>query len=170
MRRVCFLLLALLAMPIMAMTDAIKSALDNPQQVGQGRFTYYFWDVYDATLFASGGQYNKSENFALKLDYLRDLEGKKIARRSIKEMKKQGVKDKAKLDQWSQDLERIFPDVSEGDSLTGIAHYGQKVEFFFNGEQIGQIEDPAFVSAFFDIWLSDKTSEPELRDQLLGKD
>jgi len=37
-----------------------------------------------------------------------------------------------------------------------------------NGEKADEIEDKVFIQRFFDIWLSDKTSEPKFRKKLLG--
>jgi hypothetical protein len=43
------------------------------------------------------------------------------------------------------------------------------VRFFRNGTPIGDIDDREFARAFFAIWLDPRTSEPELRKQLLGE-
>jgi hypothetical protein len=39
--------------------------------------------------------------------------------------------------------------------------------FFYNMKLIGKITDEKLVGSFFDIWLSEKTSHPELREKLL---
>jgi len=39
--------------------------------------------------------------------------------------------------------------------------------FFHNKKPIGKINDEKLVDSFFDIWLSDETSNPELREKLL---
>ena len=41
--------------------------------------------------------------------------------------------------------------------------------FFVNGQLKGDVREPEFARFFFGIWLSPKTSEPTLRDALLGK-
>ena len=64
----------------------------------------------------------------------------------------------------------IFPDVSEGDVITGIATKENKSLFYLNGTLIGTVDDKAFTNQFFAIWLSEKTSEPELRQALLGNE
>jgi hypothetical protein len=38
-----------------------------------------------------------------------------------------------------------------------------------NGEMSDEIQDSTFTQRFFDIWLSEKTSEPKFRKKLLGK-
>ncbi|WP_156824218.1 chalcone isomerase family protein [Salinimonas chungwhensis] len=151
-----------------AASAPVSNELENPQIVGEGKFTYYFWDVYNATLYAPDGDWDKAGSFALNLEYLRDFEGKKIAERSIEEIKKQGFTDEGVLDQWRQEMEKIFPDVSDGDSITGIATSDNATRFFLNNELIGEIADASFTEHFFNIWLGEKTSEPELRDKLIG--
>ncbi|QPG07126.1 chalcone isomerase family protein [Salinimonas marina] len=162
------MLLSLLSFNAFAdISASIKEVVEAPAKVGEARFSYYFWDVYDATLYAPKGRWNGQPPYALKLTYLRDLKGKKIAQRSVKEMKKQGLKDATKLAQWRGQMQQIFPDVKENDVLIGIATSQQTTRFVYNGEVIGNIDDADFTQRFFDIWLSEKTSEPEFRQQLL---
>lgn len=146
----------------------VSEHVNNPQVVGKKMFSYLFWDVYEASLLAPDGKYDASKPFALILDYQRDLDGKKIAERSITEMEKQGVNDKSKLEEWLSIMSGIFPDVSEGDVITGIATKEKKSLFYLNGTLIGTVDDTAFTDQFFAIWLSEKTSEPALRRALLG--
>ena len=65
-------------------------------------------------------------------------------------------------------MNRVFPDVTDGDCLIGLATPGNATRFFVNGRATGTIDDPEFAPAFFGIWLSPATSEPRLRQQLLG--
>jgi len=45
---------------------------------------------------------------------------------------------------------------------------GQGTRFFLNGSLRGEVADADFTRLFFGIWLSPKTSEPRLREQLLA--
>ena len=71
----------------------ITSYVPSAQKVGEGRLTYLFWDVYDATLYAPEGSWKEGKPFALKLSYLRAIEGKQIADRSAEEIRNQGIND-----------------------------------------------------------------------------
>lgn len=148
--------------------DSVKSAVPQAEIVGSQLFTYLFWDVYTATLFAPEGKWTPNKPFALKLDYARNLKGKKIAQRSIDEMREQGFSDDEKLQQWDAQMSVIFPDVKEGDTLIGIATKSRYTDFYFNGRLVGSIEEAAFTEHFFNIWLGEKTSEPEFRQALLN--
>jgi hypothetical protein len=41
--------------------------------------------------------------------------------------------------------------------------------FFHNGNPRGEVRDAEFTRRFFGIWLGEATSEPALRDSLLGR-
>ena len=83
-------------------------------------------------------------------------------------MKAQGYSDAAALGRWRQSMQRLFPDVNAGDRLIGIAIPGKEARFFAGDRMLGTVKDPAFVEAFFDIWLSPTTRAPRVRQALLG--
>ena len=147
----------------------ISFPLTKAHLVGESEFSYLFWDVYTASLFAYDGKWNPKAPFVLMLTYARDFEGQEIANRSAKEMRAQKVAADDVLAQWQEDMLQLFPAVKEGDNLIGIASDKGSTSFYFNDEKIGQIDDSAFTKAFFDIWLGDETSQPEMRKELLGE-
>jgi len=146
----------------------IERAIPNAKLVGEARMRYLFWNVYDVALFAPNGVWDKQKPFALTLTYLRSLDGKDIAKRSIEEMQKQGFTDQQKLDKWLGQMEELFPDVKDQTVLIGIADKQQHSHFFQHDTYLGSVDDPAFTAEFFGIWLHPGTSEPALRRQLLG--
>lgn len=166
---VLFTVSLLLIMPIesSARTSAIHE-LQDMKLIGEARMRVLFWDVYDARLLSQMDRFDQSEPFALSLTYLRNFEGEKIAARSIEEMRKQGIDDEVALKRWYQSLVGIIPDVRENDEIVGLVDADGSARFFLGGAPIGEIREAAFTRAFFDIWLGDNTSEPRLRDQLLG--
>lgn len=171
MRRLSLIILmALWTGPALANAAPAKvdALVPDAQIVGTARLTFMLWEVYDAILYAPGGQWQKTCPFALKLTYLRDLKGADIADRSVQEMRKQGVRDEVQLAAWHSQMRDIFPDVREGVSLTGICNEQGETVFLENDKPIGTIRDKKFSQRFFDIWLGEGTSEPALRKKLLG--
>lgn len=162
---------ALLAMfhitPVHA-AEYIRAYIPDPQPVGAGRLSVFMMDVYDATLLARGGKWQSGDPLALQLTYLRELKGNKIADRSVEEMRGIGFTDEIKLAAWHAQMRRIFPDVREGVTITGILTPAGESIFFQGGHEIGRIKDADFGKNFFGIWLSEKTSAPSLRQKLLG--
>lgn len=126
-----------------------------------------FWHIYDAALYAPNGKYVHDKPYALKLVYRQDIKGKKIAETSEQEISKHGFADKKQLALWSAEMEKIFPDIRSGDSLTGV-YTGNKTVFCHGDRKIGAIDGKDFARHFFGIWLSEKTSAPALRRKLLG--
>ena len=161
-------LLLTLAFPAMATPNFIKAHITNAAEVGSARFSYLMWDVYDISLYTTDGTWNEAHPFALSLSYLRDLEGKAIAKRSIEEMRKIGFTDEVRLAAWLSEMQRIFPNVNKDIVLTGIYTPNSPTLFLRNGEVLGSIKDPEFGAWFFNIWLSPNTSQPTLRRKLLG--
>jgi hypothetical protein len=162
------LLAALLTLPPAQAAGVPTQELENMDLVGEARMRVLFWDVYDAQLFAPAGKFSPDRPFALALTYLRELQGERIAERSIQEIRDQGFGDESTLRRWEQALTAIFPDVDAQDELVGVADDDGHTRFYLDGELIGAIEEPAFTRAFFAIWLSEATSAPRLREQLLG--
>ncbi len=147
--------------------DAYKQ-VPNAQKVGEARLTYMLWNVYDASLYAPKGKWNAQKTYALSLDYLRKLNGKAIAERSVEEMRKQGYKNEIKLAAWFSQMKNIFPNVKNKTNITGVYYPNSKTIFYKNGKKIGEVNDDEFGKRFFGIWLNKETSEPALRKQLLG--
>ena len=149
--------------------DHVRSHVPEAKTVGKGRMSVMLWDVYDAALYAPEGQWQEGQPFALQLSYLRPLSGKKIADRSIEEMRDQGFDDEIKLAAWHSQMRSIFPDVDNGMALTGVYTRAGESIFYLDSKEIGRIKDIDFSRAFFDIWLSDRTNAPTLRRKLLGQ-
>jgi hypothetical protein len=180
MARVCqrVFLLALVAflLPLSAIAQSspayVRQALPEATLVGQGMFRWFGLSVYKARLWGDKTKVTATgwagSPFALELEYTRTLYGEKIAIASIDEIKKLGIGTNTQHEQWLTDMKKIFPNVEEGQQLTGIFTPGQPSRFFFNGKPIGDIADPEFGPAFFGIWLHPKTSAPKLRQVLLN--
>ena len=162
------ILLVLLTNQATADLQTARRYLPSAELVGQARMEYLFWDVYDAELYAPDGVWSENQPFALSLQYLLELDGEAIASRSVSEMRAQGFDDEAILARWYKAMREIFPDVDETTRITGIMDRNQHTRFYRNGSLIGEIDEPLFGEWFFNIWLSEKTSEPKMRERLLG--
>lgn len=126
--------------------------------------------VYDILLWSPAPVQGdgSSHALALELRYAMALKGQLIAERSLQEMRRIGPIDEAQGQQWLAAMGRLFPDVAKQDRLTGIHRPDWGARFFHNGRLRGEIADSRFARLFFGIWLSPTTSEPGLRQRLLG--
>jgi hypothetical protein len=149
----------------------VLSALPAARLQGGGRLRFLGLSIYDARLWVPSG-FNASayaqSPIALELSYLRSLSGKLIAERSLKEMRRQGSFSAQQEQAWLQAMLQAFPDVSNGDRITGLHTPGVGARFWFNGQPRASVNDAEFSRVFFGIWLSEATSEPQMRSQLLG--
>ena len=139
---------------------------------GQGSFRWFGIKIYDAQLWVGDKGFNSNtpdnSKFALDLRYARSLQGRKIAEASRDQIQKSGLANAQQLAEWQSRMEQIFPDVNEGTHLTGIYLPNTGARFYLDGQAIGEIMDAAFAQAFFAIWLSPKTTAPQLRNALLA--
>lgn len=167
-----FFMAALASWPAQALPEKppefIKTYINTPKLVGQGQYHRLFWKIYDAALFAHQGKHKQDENYALLLEYSRDLSGDAIVEKSIELMAAQGVDDSEKLERWEGFLGQVIPDVRRGDQITGI-RTENAAYFYFNNELLGQTSDPEFKKYFFAIWLGKNTTAPDLRQALTGQ-
>ncbi|NVO04493.1 MAG: chalcone isomerase family protein [Rhodoferax sp.] len=150
----------------------VSAALPGARLLGSGRLRFLGLAIYDSRLWAPSGFAAASyaqRPFALELNYLRSLSGKLIAERSLKEMRRQGSLSAQQEQAWLQAMLQAFPDVNAGDRITGVHTPGTGARFWFNGQLRASIPDADFSRVFFGIWLSEATSEPQLRLGLLGQ-
>lgn len=168
MQRRALLLLAALALPAWAQT---RPELAGLQRRGSGTMRFFGLRVYDIHLWSAqpiDAERWREQDLALEIEYARHLVGREIAKRSLQEMRRQAEIPEADAATWLAEMNAAFPDVNEGDRITGRYEAGRGVSFHVNGQLRRRIEDARFAQLFFGIWLSPQTSEPRLRQALLA--
>jgi hypothetical protein len=165
---------ALLTLPLNVAAEnvpaEVKQAIPDAEKVGSGRLNYLFFDIYDATLFAPEGTYEKGEPVALQLNYLRSLDSKELVDETMGQFDKNGYKDSPNRAKWQETLERLSQPVKPGTKVTGVYHADGTSQFYQNGQPTGKVTDVAFNDAFFGLWLKNPPAVPmKLHQQLLGK-
>ncbi len=160
-----FALLLGLAMPAAALPDLTT--------VGEGSYRYLFWQLYDARLATADGRfvdYQQSTPLLLELTYKRKISRDQFIKATVDEWKKLGQSSAEQQQQWAEQLKNLWRDVNKGDSLGAVLLADNSVEFYLNGQSTGVLADPDFGPAFFNIWLHQNTSAPELRAQLIASE
>lgn len=150
----------------------VERALAKPRLQGQGRLRMFGFKVYDARLW-QGAVAVPADGFgsvplALEIGYLRELKGPQIAERSLLEMRRQRELSPAESGRWLQAMQRAFPDVKEGDRIVGVLVPEGGIRFYVNGRHTAEIPEAEFARLFVGIWLAPQTSQPALRESLLG--
>ncbi|MDP5147850.1 chalcone isomerase family protein [Shewanella sp. ULN5] len=137
-------------------------------QVGEADMDVLWFDVYLAKLYSLDGVY-QPQRFPLMLDieYHRDISAQELIDATIEQWQKNGIAA-AEINQIKSHLISAWPDVKQNDRLSFIIHNDQQAEFLFNDKPFYQLADQRFSEAFIGIWLSEKTTHPKLRQQLIG--
>jgi hypothetical protein len=168
---------AILFMPLTTLAQAPEPPTEVAREIsqarlqGKGAFSYFGLAIYDAKLWV-GSSFNKStfdqHELALELQYRRSLDGEKIAEKSLSEIQKQGAVNADVAKDWLAQMTQAFPNVKNGDRITGIYKPGESAVFYFNGQRRLEVRDAEFARRFFGIWLSPRSSAPQLRQALLS--
>jgi len=149
----------------------VAADLPGARLQGSGRLRFFGLQVYDARLWVGpsgvGADWSQTP-LALELLYLRAVKGQQIAERSLAEMRRQGDIAPEAAERWLAAMKKAFPDVKANDRLTGVLLPGQGAKFFVNGALRVEVRESEFAKLFFGIWLSPQSSEPALRQALLG--
>jgi len=150
---------------------ALQAALRTPRLVGQHRFTYWGFEVYDASLWASApfaAMDWAKQVLVLELRYLRDFKGADIAQRSMDEMQGQRPLSAAQLQNWSATLQTLMPNVRAGEQITGIYTPDKGMQLLHQDRVLGELRDTELAQRFLGIWLATETSQRKLRQNLLA--
>jgi Chalcone isomerase-like len=138
---------------------------------GEGKLRFLGLAVYDIRLWTPtdfAPERWAEAPIALEIQYARALVGKAIAERSLLEMRRQGDVPAERAERWLAQMEQLFPDVKQGDRILGVKQPGVGASFYVNGRLRGEVRDADFARRFFGIWLAPQSSEPGLRQRLLG--
>lgn len=163
MRKIAMIMAVFFSLNSQAMPDKVKL-------VGQGQFSYLFWDLYQAQLYTADGRwsdYQQSAPVVLKLTYQRDISKADFIEATVDQWEHLQGEVSGQHKNWANQLDKLWTDVKKGDQLSCALLPDSTVQFYFNDKLLGDVTDPAFGPAFLDIWLSERTSAPKLRRDLL---
>ena len=154
-------------------TNAASLSHENKlQQVGEARFQFLFWDVYDSALFSQDGQYVASVDVAvqlplkLKIKYLREIKADDLVENTVEQWQHLGLDEHAIAKHTSR-ITDLWPNIKDQDQLALVVT-PEASYFYFNDEPLGQALPVEFGVDFLQIWLSEQTSQPKLRKKLIS--
>lgn len=154
----------------MVFPDSLQSTLATKpfMLVGEATFSILFWDLYKSQLLTTTGKYPVSisnDKVLFTIHYFADISSDELISRTIEQWQYLGISSEQYMN-YLPKLKAIWPDIKEGDSLSLLIHQGHS-SFYFNQQFIGMIKPFEFGQMFLAIWLSENTSEPKLRRELL---
>ncbi|KEI34705.1 putative periplasmic protein [Francisella sp. W12-1067] len=141
----------------------------NSNLVGKVHFKKWFFDIYDAELFTNTGKFNWDLPFLLKIHYLIDLQSKSIVTQTLKEISKQHPNEvKDNYQNYLDTFKMIIPNVAKNTNLYGYMDKDGYANIYSDTRLLGTIQNKGLSKYFFEIWLSDKSSNIKLSKQLRG--
>lgn len=151
---------------------AVEQELDQPRLAGQGQLRYFGLRIYQARLWV-GPQFSPgnwdAHPLALELTYQRSFSAESIAERSVQEIERLRPLSAQQKAAWITQLAQWLSDVKAGDNVTGVYMPGRGMQLWSGERAQGTLDDPELALSFFAIWLSPRTSQPGLREDLLAQ-
>jgi len=164
------------------------------QLLGHHDFTYWGLSIYKANLWLgsklseTGAPFNVNGLartpwglpqgvVALHLVYQRGFSKEVLVKRSLEEMMAQHVIPQGQGASWERELLGVLPNVGAQDELLAIYEMQDLGRVVLMGkpkghssfEPLGRLSDPLLALSFMGIWLSPQTSQPKMREALLGQ-
>jgi hypothetical protein len=137
---------------------------------GKASLHKFFFHVYDAEFWTDDkGGWNMATPHALFLTYHVSIEKADLVERTLQELERNKAVTESMRAAYMHELPSLFTDVKEGESITALYQPDTGVTFCHNGIVTGVLKDMTLAKPFMGIWLGAFTSEPALRDGLLGK-
>lgn len=167
MRLSIFMLAALLPLVVAAKPPELAQAINAGKPVGSAQMRALWTEVYRASFWSDSGSW-KRPPYALSLTYGMSFTAEELAKRTAQEMAHVSSMPEASRAAYAAELKALWPDVKTGDRLTALAEKDRTL-FFHNGRRLGSIGGNEFMQAFFGIWLSPDSSEPDMQRQLLAQ-
>ena len=140
------------------------------EKIGNTMFSILFWDLYQSKLLTTSGIYpinEKKDKLIYEIKYLKSISSKDLIGRTVDEWVHLGFQPTS-YQAYLPQLKKIWPDINAGDSLTMLMEQSG-TSFYYNNAYVGKIEGAEFGPIFLDIWLAENTSQPTLRNELLGR-
>jgi hypothetical protein len=160
----------LLATTAQATTEAPANQPPTTQLkiVGEGKMSYLFWDIYNLKLYTATGNYEGLiKDTALEFNYLRDIKSIELVNETENQWRELKLDVHPEEAKWLAQLKTLWPDITEGDQLIFYINDKGYSEFYYNGKYTGVIESVEFSDRFKQIWLSEDTTAPKVRQKLL---
>ena len=162
---VAVLLLVIPSLAVAAKPPELAPVMKAEAPVGSYSFRKLMLHVYDIAFWSDSGSWSKAP-YALSITYDMNFTSDELAERTGDEMKGVSNLTPETIEKYTELLRGIYPPVKDGDRITALQKDAGTTVFYHNGKQVGVVPDAQFAQPFFGIWLSPKSSEPDMRKQL----
>mgnify|MGYP005998115273 CR=1 FL=1 len=154
----------LACLPLIALASSVPSAFPEGKQRGVATFRYLGFSLYEARLYTnSGAAFDWSKDFALELNYLRNLTEYDLIESTMRELERTG----ASLPIRKQ-LKACFADVRKGDTYLALTRGPSVIRFWLNGKPTCTLKHPQVKARFMGIFLGNNSRSKSFTRKLKG--
>ena len=162
---------------LVLLTSAAIQAGDPPAsdlaERGNGRFTYYWFKVYDVACYLppklAVGDVLDEHPRRLSFTYLRDCSAKDLAKATTTCVAERiGKASKEDIDKGVAAINALWPAVAEGEKIELTYNPGKGTTVVYKGKELGTVTGADFGKVLFSIWLGDNPIDADLRKRLLA--
>ena len=146
----------------------IDSSYGPLEKRGIAKMTYFFFDLYVATLYTlpNADIDDKDKPKVLILHYLRDFKAQDFIKSGEKVLRKDLKVDLSIFSKELSQIRQIYSPVKQGDRYTIAYTPQQGLSLSLNGKFEGQINNDRFANHYLDIWLSSNGIDRSLAEKL----
>lgn len=138
------------------------------RQVGGGLLTWFGFEIYEASLWTTDGNFAGVENLqqptALSLWYRRGFSRERLIEITQNGWTEFKLATPLQQERWSAQLAKIWVDAEKGSNMTALVTPGGETRFYNAQRFLGSVADAAFGPAFLGIWLDEQTHGTRLED------
>lgn len=175
MRAAALLLVALLATSAPAQAAGfekppeLNGKISSAAPLGTASLNKMFLHVYDIALWTDKAGLPQDAPYAIEIRYDMHFTVPELVDRSISEMERSGKMTPEEKEKFRKALTARFAEVHPGDVITALYQPKTGGSFYYNGKRQGGTMPAADMQRFLAIWIGPDTSEPAVRDKLLGR-
>jgi Chalcone isomerase-like len=147
----------------------VGKAVSASKPLGKASLHKLVFHVYDGEFWTDAKSWDMSEPHALHLTYFVNLDPNDLTEQTIEEVSRDPSVTEDMKEEYNEILPTLYPDVKKGETITALYQPKKGITFCHNGKVKGVMTNLALSKPFMGIWLGQYSSEPELRDKLLGK-
>ncbi|WP_424943644.1 hypothetical protein [Aliiroseovarius crassostreae] len=155
----------LILIPVSAQANSLQTLLPNAEVRGAATFRFIGFPLYKARLFTkSGAPLDWNADFALELQYQRNLTQYDLVEGTMRELARLGpalpVRDQ---------LNTCFKNVRKGDRYLAVSRGQNRVAFWLNGTPTCTLSHPKIKARFMGIFLGNNTRSKSFTRKLKGE-
>ena len=142
---------------------------DNLEVIGKTPLSFLGFKLYDIELRGESSEFSYDQKLAIRIIYNKNFSKEELINTSIDEICRINSLKKEDVEMiYRKNFAKLFVDVKKGDTKIAIFNPKFVLEFYYNDQLTGKINDVVFARRFIDIWLSDKARFKKVRDILIG--